>query len=45
MAKAGESSIVTKCARVMDVLTEAREPVSFSRILDETGFVKSDRLS
>ncbi len=41
MAKAGESSIVSKCARVMDVLSRAREPVSFSRILEETGFVKS----
>ncbi len=41
MAKSSESSIVTKCARVMDILTHARKPLVFSEILEATGFVKS----
>lgn len=41
MAKAGESSIVTKCAMVMDVLSHARSPMSFSEIIQKTSLVKS----
>lgn len=41
MAKAGESSIVTKCAKVMDIISHARTPLSFSEIIQQTGFVKS----
>lgn len=41
MAKAGESSIVTKCAVVMDILSHARMPLSFSDIIEKSGFVKS----
>lgn len=41
MAKAGESSIVTKCAKVMDIVSHARRPVAFSDIIEQTGFVKS----
>lgn len=41
MSRTSESSIVTKCALVMDVLTGARRPLAFSEIVAETGFVKS----
>ena len=41
MSKSGESSIVTKCAKVMDVVSHARKPLAFSDIVDQTGFVKS----
>lgn len=41
MAKAGESSIVSKCARVMDIVSHARRPLVFSDIIEQTGFVKS----
>lgn len=41
LAKAGESSIVTKCAIVMDIISHARSPLSFSEIIQKTGFVKS----
>ncbi|MEO0636898.1 MAG: IclR family transcriptional regulator [Pseudomonadota bacterium] len=41
MAKASESSIVTKCALLLDVLAASRSPMTFSQIVEETGFVKS----
>jgi len=41
MSKPSESSIVTKCALVMDVLSRARQPLVFSDIVAQTGFVKS----
>ena len=41
MGRSGESSIVTKCARVMDIVSHARKPLAFSDIVDQTGFVKS----
>ncbi|WP_420336449.1 IclR family transcriptional regulator [Roseibium sp.] len=41
MSKSSESSIVTKCALVMDVLAEARSALAFSEIVERTGFVKS----
>ncbi|TCS62759.1 IclR family transcriptional regulator [Primorskyibacter sedentarius] len=41
MSRSSESSIVTKCARVMDVLTHAKQPLAFSDIVAKTGFVKS----
>ncbi|MEM8579280.1 MAG: helix-turn-helix domain-containing protein, partial [Pseudomonadota bacterium] len=41
MAKASESSIVSKCALVMDVLAASRTALTFSQIVERTGFVKS----
>lgn len=41
MSRTSESSIVTKCAMVMDLLTRSRKPLAFSEIVAETGFVKS----
>jgi len=41
MARNTESSIVAKCAQVMDVLSAARQPLAFSEIVQQTGFVKS----
>lgn len=41
MARSTESSIVTKCAMIMDVLSQARQPLAFSEIVKKTGFVKS----
>ncbi|MEX0317427.1 MAG: IclR family transcriptional regulator [Ruegeria sp.] len=41
MGRSSESSIVTKCALVMDVLTHSRQPLAFSEIVAQTGFVKS----
>ena len=41
LAKTSESSIVTKCALVLDVLAASRSPLAFSQIVEKTGFVKS----
>lgn len=41
MSRSTESSIVTKCVQVMDVLSNARNPLMFSEIVSQTGFVKS----
>lgn len=41
MAKSSKSSIVTKCALIMDILSAARSPLTFSEIVEQTGFVKS----
>lgn len=41
MGRSAESSIVTKCAQVMDILSSARKPLVFSDIVEQTGFVKS----
>jgi len=41
MAKPIESSIVTKCGVVIDVIAEARHPLTFAEIVARTGFVKS----
>lgn len=41
MPRSSDSSIVAKCARVMDILTHAKRPLVFSEIVAETGFVKS----
>lgn len=41
MPQSAGSSIVTKCAQVIDVLAEARRPLAFSEIAEKTGFVKS----
>ncbi|NOD76114.1 MULTISPECIES: IclR family transcriptional regulator [unclassified Ruegeria] len=41
MARPTDSSIVAKCARIMDVLTHAKRPMVFSDIVAQTGFVKS----
>lgn len=41
MARKSESSIVSKCALVIDVMTSLPEPVTFAQIVRETGFVKS----
>lgn len=41
MSRSTESTIVTKCALVMDVLSDARQPLVFSDIVEKTGFVKS----
>ncbi|QOL81839.1 IclR family transcriptional regulator [Pseudooceanicola spongiae] len=41
MARSSESSIVTKCAQIMDVLSHSRGPMGFSEIVAQTGFVKS----
>ena len=41
MTRSKESSIVTKCALVMDVLSRARQPLPFAEIVARTGFVKS----
>jgi DNA-binding IclR family transcriptional regulator len=41
LARSTDSSIVTKCAMVMDVLSQARQPLAFSEIVQATGFVKS----
>ncbi|WP_372573484.1 IclR family transcriptional regulator [Ruegeria jejuensis] len=41
MGRSAESSIVTKCAIIMDVLTHARQPMAFSEIVADTQFVKS----
>ncbi len=41
MSKAGESSIVSKCALVIDIVARAHKPLAFSDIVEQTGFVKS----
>ena len=41
MAKPTESSIVTKCAQILDILAAARAPMKFSEIVQKTGYVKS----
>jgi DNA-binding IclR family transcriptional regulator len=41
MPKAPSSSIVSKCAKVMDVLSVAKTPMQFSEVVEATGFVKS----
>ncbi|MEJ6392844.1 IclR family transcriptional regulator [Gymnodinialimonas sp. 2305UL16-5] len=41
MARPKESSIVSKCALIMDTLGSARQPLPFSEIVARTGFVKS----
>lgn len=35
------SSIVTKCIRVLDILTEASRPLGFSEVVARSGFTKS----
>ena len=41
MARASESSIVAKCALVIDILSNARKPLGFKEITDSSGMVKS----
>jgi len=41
MSKPSESSIVSKCARLMDVLSDAGGPLPYSEIVARTGFAKS----
>ncbi|RED18365.1 IclR family transcriptional regulator [Pontivivens insulae] len=41
MARSAQSSIVTKCAEVLDVISKARRPLGFAEIVERTGFVKS----
>jgi DNA-binding IclR family transcriptional regulator len=41
MARASESSIVAKCAQVIDILSNARRPLGFKEITETSGMVKS----
>jgi DNA-binding IclR family transcriptional regulator len=41
MARASESSIVAKCATVIDILSSARRPLGFKEITESSGLVKS----
>ncbi|TAL78591.1 MAG: IclR family transcriptional regulator [Burkholderiaceae bacterium] len=41
MASANQSSIITKTARLLDVLAEAQRPLGFTEIVARTQFVKS----
>ena len=41
MARASESSIVAKCATVIDVLSNSRRPLGFKEITESSGLVKS----
>ncbi|MEO9825872.1 MAG: IclR family transcriptional regulator [Paracoccaceae bacterium] len=41
MSRNSESSIVTKCGQVIDILSASRRPLAFSEIVQRTGFVKS----
>ena len=41
MARASESSIVAKCAQVIDILSNARKPLGFKEITESSGMVKS----
>ncbi|MBL4629456.1 MAG: IclR family transcriptional regulator [Roseicyclus sp.] len=41
MARSTESSIVTKCALIIDVISQSRHPLAFAEIVARTGFVKS----
>ncbi|TQV73319.1 IclR family transcriptional regulator [Denitrobaculum tricleocarpae] len=41
MTKLQQSSIVHKCAQILDVLAHARRPLAYMEIVEKTGFVKS----
>lgn len=41
MARRSESSIVAKCAQVIDILSNARKPLGFKEITETSGMVKS----
>ncbi|MCP4767956.1 MAG: IclR family transcriptional regulator [Gammaproteobacteria bacterium] len=41
MARSSESSIVAKCAQVIDILSNARKPLGFKEITESSGMVKS----
>ncbi len=41
MAKANQSSIVAKCASILDILANTRRPLVFTEIVERSGFVKS----
>lgn len=41
MARSGESSIVTKCANMVDILAQSQRPLTFSDLVDRSGLVKS----
>jgi len=41
MGSANESSIVTKVGQTLDIMTRARRPLTFSELVERTGFVKS----
>jgi len=41
MATKSESSIVTKCATVLDIISEARRPLGFKNIIDLSGMARS----
>ena len=41
MARISESSIVAKCAMVIDILSNARQPLGFKEITETSGMVKS----
>ena len=41
MARGSESSIVSKCAQVIDILSNARRPLGFKEITETSGMVKS----
>ncbi len=41
MASVNQSSIVSKCTRILDLMAAARRPLSFSQIVQRSGFVKS----
>lgn len=41
MVAANQSSIITKTARILDVLTDAQRPLGFAEIVARTQFVKS----
>ncbi len=41
MTRPSGSSIVTKCTKIIDILVEARQPLSFSAIVEASGYVKS----
>ena len=41
MPRSSESSIVAKCAQVIDLLSNARRPLGFKEITETSGMVKS----
>lgn len=41
MSQAGESSIVTKCANMVDILAMSQRPLTFSELTNRSGLVKS----
>ncbi len=41
MAFINQSSIVSKCTRILDLMADTRRPLSFSEIVQRSGFVKS----